>query len=129
MSTVKLELQLSSEELLKAVEQLNQPDLEKFVSQVIILHTQRKSAKLLKDEAESLLKNNQDVSCDAHSYYNQLLAKADEENLTYQEYRELLRLSEQIDKLQAHRFEYLADLANLHGVSLMELMKSLGFQM
>ncbi|TAF02555.1 MAG: STAS/SEC14 domain-containing protein [Nostocales cyanobacterium] len=125
---MKLELQLSSEELLKAVEQLHEPEFDKFVSQVIILNTQRKAAKLIKQEAELFLKNNQDISYDAQIYYHQLRAKADEENLTNEEYRELLRLSEQIDQLQAHRFEYLADLAHLHGVSLVELMKSLGFQ-
>lgn len=128
MSTVKLEVQLGSEELLKAVEQLHQQDLEKFVSQVIILHTQRKSAKLLKYESELFLKINQDISCDLNSYHNALGSRTDEENLTNEEYRELLFLSEQIDKLQAHRLEYLADLAHLHGISLTELMKNLGFQ-
>ncbi|MBY5280567.1 STAS/SEC14 domain-containing protein [Aphanizomenon flos-aquae CCAP 1446/1C] len=125
---MKLEVQLSSEALFQAVQQLNEPDFDKFVSQVIILHTQRKAAKLIKEEAELFLKNNPDISDNTQIYYNQLIAKADEENLTDEEYRELLRLSEQIDQLQAHRFEYLADLAHLHGVSLMELMKNLGFQ-
>lgn len=37
MSIVKVEVQLSSEELLKAVEQLNQPDLERFVSQLLFI--------------------------------------------------------------------------------------------
>ncbi|MEA5577609.1 STAS/SEC14 domain-containing protein [Anabaena sp. UHCC 0451] len=128
MSTVKLEVQLSSEELLKIVEQLHEPEFDTFVSQVIILHTQRKAAKLIKEEAELFLKNNPDIAYDAQIYYNKLRAKADEENLTDEEYRELLRLSEQIDQLQAHRFEYLADLAHLHGVSLIELMTTLGFQ-
>lgn len=128
MSTVKLEIQLSSEELLKIVEQLHEPEFDKFVSQIMILHTQRKAAKLIKEEAELFLKNNPDIAYDAQIYYNQLIAKADEENVTDEEYRELLRLSEQIDQLQAHRFEYLADLAHLHGVSLVELMKTLGFQ-
>jgi hypothetical protein len=69
--------------------------------------------------------NHHYISGDNHSYYNKLIARA-EDNLTIEEYRELLRLSEQIDKLQAYRLEYLADLANLHGVSLMELMTILG---
>ncbi|WP_042341296.1 DUF790 family protein [Calothrix sp. PCC 7507] len=46
MSTVKVEVQLSSEELLKAVEQLSQADLERFVSQVIALQAQRKASSL-----------------------------------------------------------------------------------
>lgn len=127
MSTVKLEIQLSSQELLKAVEQLNKSEFEEFVSKIIILHTQKKSAQLLKNEAEEFLHKNHNTDCDNHNYYNRLITKT-EEKMTDEEYRELLRLSEQIDKLQAHRFEYLADLAHLHGVSLTELMKSLGFQ-
>ncbi|WP_413174402.1 STAS/SEC14 domain-containing protein [Anabaena azotica] len=128
MSLVKLEVQLSSEELLKVVDQLHQPELEKFVSQIIILHTQKKSANLLKDEVGFLLDNQHSMSSNTQNYYNQFLSKSTEENLTHEEYRELLRLSEQIDQLQAHRLEYLADLANLHGVSLMALMQNLGFQ-
>lgn len=126
MSTVKIELQLSSQELLRAVEQLNEPEFGEFVSQIMILHTQRKSARLLKNEAEEILHNNRNADCDSQNYYNRFITKT-EENMTNEEYKELLRLSEQIDKLQAHRFEYLADLAHLHGVSLIELMKSLGF--
>ncbi len=88
--------------MLKAVEQLNQSDLEKFVSQVIILHTQRKSDQLLKAKTELFPENHHYIFSDNHIYYNQLRAIA-EENLTNEEYRELLRLSEQIDQLQAHR--------------------------
>ncbi|MBK1989818.1 STAS/SEC14 domain-containing protein [Sphaerospermopsis aphanizomenoides BCCUSP55] len=128
MSIVKLELEVSSEEILKAVEQLHQPDLEKFVSQVIILHTQKKSAKLLKDEVEFFLHNHHNLYSDTPIYCHQLISRTEDENLTEEEYRELLRLSEQIDKLQAQRLEYLAELAHLHGISLMELMQNLGFQ-
>ncbi|MGM3304458.1 STAS/SEC14 domain-containing protein [Anabaena sp. WFMT] len=128
MSTVKIEIQLSSEVLLQAVQQLNQPELDQFVSQVMILHTQRKSASLLKEEVELFLKINNDLSCDNHNYHNKLITKTEEERLTNEEYGELLYLSEQIDKLQAHRLEYLAELARLHGISLTELMRNLGFQ-
>ncbi|MFB2919107.1 MULTISPECIES: hypothetical protein [Aerosakkonema] len=62
MSTVKVEIQLSSEDLLKAVEQLSQPDLERFVSQVIALQAQRKATKLPANEAELLLKINLDIA-------------------------------------------------------------------
>ncbi|TAE54581.1 MAG: STAS/SEC14 domain-containing protein [Nostocales cyanobacterium] len=127
MSTVKLELQLSSQELLSAVEQLNESEFEEFVSQIIILHTQRKSEKLIKQEQEHLGNNNHNHNYDSHTYYKQPSIKATKQ-MTDDEYKELLRLSEQIDQLQAHRFEYLTALANLHGVSLTELMKSLGFQ-
>jgi hypothetical protein len=127
MSKVKLEIQLSLPELIKAAEQLNQPELEQFVSKLIILYNQRKSNRLLTGEAELCLTNHQETAYEIHNHYHQVMTTT-EDKMTEDEYRELLRLSEQIDKLQAYRFEYIANLANLHNVSLTELMRSLGFQ-
>jgi hypothetical protein len=128
MSTVKVEVQLSSEELLKAVEQLNQPDLERFVSQVIALQAQRKASSLPRTEAELLLKINQGIPSDTQKHYKKLLVKREAENLTNNEYRELLDLTEQIEKLQAQRIEYLAELARMREISLITLMENLGIQ-
>ncbi|MDB9372694.1 hypothetical protein [Nodularia sphaerocarpa] len=52
MPTMKVELQLSSEDLLKAVEQLNQADLKQFISQVIALQAQRNAPGLMQQESE-----------------------------------------------------------------------------
>ncbi|MBW4645234.1 MAG: hypothetical protein KME23_19945 [Goleter apudmare HA4340-LM2] len=52
MSTVKVEVQLSAEDLLKAIEQLSQVDLEQFVSQVLALQARRKAVNLPPVEAE-----------------------------------------------------------------------------
>ncbi|BAZ51711.1 hypothetical protein NIES4103_43690 [Nostoc sp. NIES-4103] len=128
MSTVKLEVHLSSEELLKAVEQLSQPDLEQFVSQVIALQAQRKASNLPQAEAELLLKINQGIPSDTQKYYEELIVKRDAETLTNEEYIELLNLSGQIEQLQAKRIEYLSELARLRGISLTALMENLGIQ-
>lgn len=128
MSIVKLEVQLSSEELIKAVEQLNQVDLERFVSQVINLQAQRKASSLPQTEAELLLKINQGIPSDIQQHYNELIAKREAGNLTTNEHKELLYLTEQIEQLQTQRIEYLADLARRRGISLTALMKNLGIQ-
>lgn len=128
MPTVKVEVQLSSEELLKAVEQLSLPDLERFVSQVIALQAQRKASSLPPAEAELLIKINQGIPLDNQKYYDELIAKREADTLTTEEYSELLRLTEQIEKLQAQRIEYLAELARLRGISLTALMEDLGIQ-
>lgn len=128
MSIVKLEVQLSSDELLKAVEQLNQAELERFVSQIIILQAQRKASSLPQKEAELLLKINQGIPPDTQRHYNELITKREAENLTTNEDRELLYLTEQIEQLQTQRIEYLADLARLRGISLTALMENLGIQ-
>lgn len=129
MSTVKVEIQLLSSELLKAVEQLNQSDLEQFVSQVIALQAQRKAASLPQVEAELLVKINQGIPSDIQQHYNELIAKREAETLRSDEHENLLRLTEQIEKLQAQRIEYLADLAQIRGISLTALMENLGIKM
>ncbi|HYW19495.1 MAG TPA: STAS/SEC14 domain-containing protein [Nodularia sp. (in: cyanobacteria)] len=128
MPTMKVELQLSSDDLLKAVEQLNQADLKQFISQVIALQAQRTAPSLMQQESELLLKINQGISVEIQNYYNDLIAKRDIETLTDEEHRELLSLTEQIEKQQAQRIEYLVELANLRGISLNALMESLGIQ-
>lgn len=129
MSTIKVEVQLSSEELLRAVEQLSLPDLEKFVSKIIVLQAQRKASNLPQAEAELLLKINQSVPLDIHKHYEELSVKRQTETLTLDEHRELLHLNEQIEKEQAQRIENLVELARLRGISLTTLMEDLGIQM
>ena len=128
MSTVKLEVHLSSEELLKAVEQLSLQDLERFVSQVIVLQAQRKASSLPQPEAELLLKINQGIPSDTQKHYEELIAKRESETLTTVEHTELLHLTDHIEKLQAQRIEYLAELARLRGIALTALMANLGIQ-
>jgi len=128
MSRMKVEGQFSSEDLLKAVGQLSQSDLKKFISQAIAIQAQRTTSSLMQRESELLLKINQGIPLDIQKYYNDLIAKKDAETLTNNEYRELLRLTEQIEKQQAQRIEYLAELASLKGISLNKLMENLGIQ-
>lgn len=129
MPKLQVEVQLSPEELLEAVNQLSQPDLERFVSQVLVLQAQRKATKLSQSEAELLVKINQGIPSDTQKYYNELIAKREAESLTSNEYKQLLQLTEQIEKLQAQRIENLAELARLRHTSLKALMENLGIQM
>jgi hypothetical protein len=46
MSTIKVQIQLSLKDLLKAVEQLSHEDLKIFISQVITLQAQRNTSNL-----------------------------------------------------------------------------------
>ncbi len=128
MSTVKVEVQLFSGDLLKAVEQLSQSDLEQFVSQVMTLQAQRKARSLPQIEAELLIKINQGIPSDIQRLYNELIAKREAETLTVEEHQNLLQLTEQVEKLQAQRIESLAELARIRGISLTVLMTNLGIK-
>ena len=128
MSTVRIEAQLPTDELLKAVGQLSQPELEQFVLQVIALRARRKAPSLPRAESELLLKINQGASPDVQKRYGKLIAKRRAETLTPDEYNELLRLTEQTEALEARRVEYLAELARLRNTTLAALMKDLGIR-
>jgi hypothetical protein len=65
---------------------------------------------------------------DTQKYYDELMAKLEAEALTPDEHSQLLGLTEQIEKLQAGRIEYLVELARLRKTSLTALMENLGIQ-
>lgn len=75
MVTVRVESLVSSDELLKAVGQLNLSELERFTSQVIALQAQRKAPALQHSEAELLLKINQGFPKELRERYNELIEK------------------------------------------------------
>ena len=128
MPKFSIEIQLSSAELLEAVEQLSLPELEEFASQIIALKAKRCTPTLPEEETELLTKINQSIPSETKNYYQQLIAKRDTETLTDTEYNELLKIGEQIEKFEAKRLEYLAKLANIRKVTLVELMDNLGIK-
>lgn len=128
MTTVKLEVQLNTETLLKAVEQLPSPELEQFVSQVVFLAAKRRSHSLPQVEAELLQNINQGITLSIQNRYNELIAKRQTETLTDEEYQELLALTETVEQRESQRLESLVKLAELKGLSLTELMKNLKIQ-
>jgi len=124
MQTVQA--QLSFNDLLRGVEQLNSSDLKQFVSQVIAIQAQRQVPSMSRRESELLLKINQLVPYNIQKRYDELIAKRQAETLTSAEYQELLHMTEQIERLEVQRLEYLAELAKLRQTSLTELMDALG---
>lgn len=127
-SIFHIEAQITSDELLKAVRQLSVAELEGFLAQVIALQAQKKAASLPQREAELLLKINQGIPAEIRQRYGELKRKRRSETLTPREHRELLHLTAQVEKVQAQRIEYLAELASIRQTTLKTLMKDLGIQ-
>ena len=125
MSVIRIEAELPFDTLLKAVEQLSLPDLEKLMSQVMSLQAKRKAPCLSADETELMLSINQSLSPDIQTRFDELVAKRQAETLTQEEHQELLTLTDQIEKTDAERMKYLAELARIRGVSLDVLMETL----
>ena len=128
MSTVQIKTELPFDELLKAVEQLSLPDLEQLMTQVIALRAQRKAPGLSTDETELLLKINQGLPIDVQQRFDELVAKRQAENLSSEEYQELVSLTEQIEQSDAQRMQHMVDLARHRGIPLTKLMDELGIQ-
>lgn len=128
MPTVQLEAQVSSEELLKAVGQLDDPELDRFLSRVLTLHAERRAPHLSAYEAELLQKINAGVPPDLEERYDELIAKRRAETLTADEHAELLSLTKQVEQIDATRLELLAELAHLRKVPLKTLIQQLGLQ-
>jgi len=128
MSIVHMEVQISPEALLKAVDQLSPVDLERFVTGVLTLHAQRRAPHLPPDEAGLLRRINQGIPEEVRERYEALIARRRAGALAKNEHAELLRLTGQVEAWDAERLSSLANLARLRGVSLDALMESLGIQ-
>ena len=126
MPKVKLEAELSKENLLKAVQQLSISELEEFMQNIIAFRAQKLAPNLSKRESELLLKINDNLDKDIQRRYQLLINKREDESLTENEYQELLGLTDEVEKYQAQRLKYLAELSILQGCSLSKLINKLG---
>jgi len=128
MPTLKIEAQISTLDLFQAVQQLSQPELDNFVEQILQFKAQKKAPNLSQQESELLLKINQDLPRELEQQYQVLMKKRHQETLTELEYQQLLELTEQVEKYQAQRIEYLTQLAQIRHVSLSNLIIEMGFK-
>jgi len=83
---------------------------------------------LSRTETELLAKIKQSVPVDLQTRYDELITKRRGASLTESEHDEVLRLTEQVEGLDAERLEYLAELSRLRGTTLRDLMKDLGIK-
>jgi hypothetical protein len=128
MPVIQVEAQVPTDELLKAVGRLSQPDLEQFVFQAIALRAKRQAPNLPRAESELLLKINKEIPTAIQKRYNELIVRRQAETLTPDEHEELLRLTQQVERLEVRRVENLAELARLREMSLTALMENLGIR-
>lgn len=126
MAMIRVEAQVAAEDLLKAVEQLDPSELERFVAQVIALRAQQRGASLPAAEADLLTRINQGLPTEIQRRYDELLTKRRAERLSPEEHAELLRLTDQVEEGEAERVQHLAQLAQLRGVTLARLIDQLG---
>lgn len=128
MGTLRLDPHLTPDELLQAARQLSRTELQRFVTQVVALRAQQQATSLPQAEADLLLTINAGLPPLLQARYTALKAKRKAETLTPKEHQALLRLTAQVEKLQAERIAALAELARLRQTTLTALLKQLGLR-
>jgi hypothetical protein len=128
MPTIHLEASVTPDDLLRAADQLDPAELERFASQVLALAAHRRAPSLSTDETELLEAINRGIPPETRDRYAALVARRREGTLTPEEHEELVRLGDEVEVMDARRAEHLATLARLRGVSLDEVMQSLGIR-
>jgi hypothetical protein len=121
-------MQTSTEQLLKEIEQLPQPELEVFVDQVLKLRAQRQVPHLSASESELLLKINQSIPEPLQQKFDQLVMKRQQLTITETELAELIEITDRIEALNVERIQALAELARSRNQSLTQVMQNLGIQ-
>jgi len=128
MPSIQVNVELSFNQVVNAVKQLPEAEQEKLLSQFAAVRPLYEDHRLQPDESELLIKINQGIPEKLQRKYNELLHKRDEKTLTNDEYEELLRLTDQMEILDAKRIEHLTELANIRNKPLVLLMDELGIK-
>jgi hypothetical protein len=121
-------IQIEPDQLLHAALQMSRPEIEQFVRKLFSLKAREESPGLSEREAELLSKINQGLPARLQSRLNALIEKRRAETISASELRELKKLTDQVEDLDATRLEYLLELAHLRHVPLRKLVKQLGLK-
>jgi hypothetical protein len=114
-------------EILSKASSLKAPEeLEELTAGLVALRAKRLAPVVSGKETRLLLAINKGVSVKLRDRVASLIEKRDDDSLTLAEKRELIQLADQVERRGVERLEALSKLAELRGVSLRELMKSLG---
>jgi hypothetical protein len=125
MTTIQLEV--THNHLLQAIEQLESEDLASLVSEMLYLRARRYAPVLSTKEAGLFQQINQWLTAEQQARRAELQQKLEDETLTESEHRALIELNETAEMLNAQRVEALAQLATLRQTTLPQLMRDLGF--
>jgi hypothetical protein len=126
MTTIAIEAQVSTEQLLHAVERLPSQELATFVTQVVALRAQREAPHLGQQETALLLRINTGIPAETGRRFAELVAKRQAEIITPEELHELVQLTDQIEQHDAERLATLIELAQMRKTTLDALMDALG---
>ena len=113
MTVVQRETQVSSDQLLRALESMPLSELRRFAAQVDAMLKNRQAPRISQVESELLIEINRGLAPDMRSRLDELLADQETDSLTDSEYDELLYLTNQLEIYDARRIQLIGELARL----------------
>jgi hypothetical protein len=124
--TIPVEAQMSTEQLLHALEQLPPKEFVTVIDRLLAVRAQRQEPHLSQAETALLFQINQGIDTLTAERLNELTAKRRNETITPDELQELIGLTDKVEQFDAQRLAALDALAGLRRLSLAELMSRLG---
>ncbi len=127
MENIQIQPNKNLQNLISGFAEMPLNDLESFISGLNALVTRKRVTDSNKRNKFLLQKINQTVLPEqAIERYTLLQDKMELDTLTETEYKELLILVNQEEKVRNKRFQYLLELAQLRDITLTQLMNQLG---
>ena len=123
-----IQVQVSREELLQAIQQLDKTEFAGLVTEILSLRAQRAAPILSADETALLQRVNQRLTDADQRRRAQLLENLAAETLTAGGHTALIRLNAEAERLNAQRLEALVQMAALRQVSLRQVMQDSGLE-
>jgi carbon storage regulator CsrA len=114
------------DQLLESVERLPPDDFRRFLDSVLALNARRLAPQVSAAEADLLRRINQGLPDQVRARHDELVARRRAEALTDEEYKELLDLTDQVERAEADRLAALSDLAAVRHTPLPSLLHDLG---
>jgi hypothetical protein len=124
--TIPVEAQMSTEQLLHALEQLPPKEFVTVIDRLLAVRAQRQEPHLSQAETALLFQINQGIDTLTAERLNELTAKRRNETIMPDELQELISLTDKVEQFDARRLAALDALAGLRRLSLAELMSRLG---
>ena len=117
MTVLQLETQVSSEQLLRALETMPLSELRRFAAQVDSILKNRQAPRLPQAEAELLLEINRGLPSAMRNRLDELLATQETGSLSAAEQHELVHLTNQLEEFDARRIRLIGELSKVRNQS------------
>lgn len=127
MTKIQIQTEIDAQTFLSSVSQIPVNELEYFVRELNALITRRKESNKEYRDRALLSKINQAIlPKDKTERYISLHLKLEAETISESEYQEFMDLVAQEEELRNERVKYMIELSQLRGVTLPQVMSSLG---